>query len=74
MKINKINIFFLLLLVLSAFFFSLSYNIETRVLAEATIQSGQIDYPREFTLYHIISLNSWSVPIQTISFLINRGF
>ena len=74
MKISKINIFFLLLLILSAFFFSLSYNIETRVLAEATIQSGQIDYPKEFNLYHIISLNSWSVPIQTISFLIKNNF
>ena len=70
MQINKENVFFALLLVLSACFFSLSYNIESRALAEAVIQSGQINYPDEFNLYRAMSMNSWSLPIQIVSFLL----
>jgi hypothetical protein len=69
MKINK-NIFFLILSVLLVTLVSFSYNIEARALLEATIQSGLINYPKEFNLMQTVSMNSWSLPIQIISFLI----
>jgi len=69
-KINRTNIFFSTLLILAACFFSLSYNLEARILAEGTIQSGQINYPNGFNLYRVISINSWSLPIQIISILV----
>jgi hypothetical protein len=73
MKINKKNILFLILLILSSFFFSLSYNFETRVLLEATIQSRLINYPDEFNLYRVVAINAWSLPIQIISILIKNN-
>tara|TARA_B100001093_G_C26809849_1_gene1007094 strand:+ start:255 stop:1844 length:1590 start_codon:yes stop_codon:yes gene_type:complete len=72
MQINKKNIFFLVLLILSSLCFSLSYNFETRALLEATIQSRLINYPDEFNLFRVVSINAWSLPIQIISILIKN--
>ena len=74
MKLNIKNIFFSILLVVSSCFIALSYNFETRALIEGTILSGTIDYPNEFNLFRVLSLNAWSLPIQVISFLIKAGF
>jgi len=73
MKINRENIFFSTLLVLSSLFFALSYNFETRGLVEGTIQSGIINYPNEFNLFRDISINAWSLPIQIISILVKAN-
>ena len=73
MEINKERIFISVLIVLSAFVISFSYNIETRALMEGTVQSGLVNYPDEFNLSHAISANSWSLPIQIISFLVKKN-
>ena len=73
MLISNKNILFSFLLILSAFFFSFSYNFETYSLIEATIQSGLINYPDEFNLHQIINMNSWSLPIQIISILVKKN-
>ena len=74
MRINKKNIFFSILSILTITLISFSYNIESRALLEATIQSGIIKYPDEFNLMHVVSINSWSLPIQIISVLVKNGF
>lgn len=73
MLISNKNILFSFLLILSAFFFSFSYNFETYSLIEATIQSGLINYPDEFNLHQVINMNSWSLPIQIISILVKKN-
>ena len=70
MKLNIKNIFFSTLLIVCTCFIALSYNFETRALIEGTILSGVIDYPNEFNLYRVISVNAWSLPIQIISFFV----
>lgn len=74
MRLDKINIFFLLLIIISSFLFAFSYNIDARILAEGTIQSGTINYPDGFNLHRAISLNSWSLPIQLVAILTKLNF
>jgi len=73
MKINNKNIFFAILSIFLASLVSFSYNIESRAMLEATIQSGIINYPGEFNLMQTVSVNSWSLPIQLISILIKSN-
>jgi hypothetical protein len=62
--------FFSIILVFSAFYISLSYNIFPNILIEGTIQSGVVNYPDQFNLYRSVSMNSWTLPIQIAGLLI----
>ena len=70
MQLGKKDLLFSILIILSASFFSLSYNFETRGLIEGTIQSGTINYPEQFNLFRVVSINSWTLPIQIITILL----
>jgi len=74
MQLGKKDLLFSILIILSASFFSLSYNFETRGLIEGTIQSGTINYPEQFNLFRVVSINSWTLPIQIITILLKINF